>query len=396
MLLFDKERINYNYSCCQQCGACEAVCPKSAITMELLTDGTHRVIINDEKCIRCKRCVNVCPANKEEIYDNYFNEFKSKKYFLGYNANDEIRRASSSGGCCKTTIIESLRSGFSDGVYSLKQTGEYPFAEGEFYTRNNIPQYDDIPNSIYHSVMACRNVNKIQPCKRLLVIGTSCQLRAINTQLKDKADEVVRICIFCKQQKTLDSTRFLAKVMGTRLLGNMKKVPHYRGEGWPGIVRVNESGLPYSRAAQIPFGRRLWSVSGCDVCGDSFGIHAEADLTLMDPWEIRKPNNLGETLVVVHTALGGKLLKECNALILEPKTYSEVKPALSLKDVWRKQVTEPVFRGNVCDKLYVRAVHAELKQRKWLRIIVEKLPRLPVVFYRIFAKLPDLRNCILK
>lgn len=59
----------------------------------------------------------------------------------------------------------------------------------------------------------------------------------------------------------------------------------YRGNGWPGIVRVNESELSWNRAAQIPFGRRLWTIPGCNVCGDSFGTNVGADITLMDPWK---------------------------------------------------------------------------------------------------------------
>lgn len=39
-----------------------------------------------------------------------------------------------------------------DGVYSLRCSESYPFAEGGgFYTQDNIPQYEEIPNSIYHS-----------------------------------------------------------------------------------------------------------------------------------------------------------------------------------------------------------------------------------------------------
>ena len=67
MLSLKDNRINFDYPHCQQCGACEAVCPKQAISLEMLTDGTHRVMVDDDKCIRCKRCVNVCPANKKEV-----------------------------------------------------------------------------------------------------------------------------------------------------------------------------------------------------------------------------------------------------------------------------------------------------------------------------------------
>ena len=396
MLVFDNKKIVFDYSHCQQCGACEAVCPKGAITLVMRDDATHDVVVDDGKCIRCQRCVRVCPANREEDYKDYFDGFGGKRYLLGYNTDDKIRRESSSGGVCKTIVIESLKNGLADGAYTLRRTVEFPFAEGVFYTKDNVPDFDDIPNSVYHSVMTCQNINKLKHCMRLIVVGTSCQLRAMNAALKGKADEIIRVCIFCKQQKTLSSTRFLAKMIGTNVPGNRKIFVRYRGLGWPGIVRVNEAKLPWNRAASLPFGRRLWTVPGCNVCGDPFGTNAGADISLMDPWTIRQPNDLGETLITVHTGRGMELL-QIAAIRLEPKKFEEVKPALDLPDIWRKQQLVPFFRGEECNAIVRKAGKAEVRQRKFLRSLVETLPRMPLLFYRVLCHFwPDLRNRILK
>ena len=71
----------------------------------------------------------------------------------------------------KTLIIDSLKNGMVDGAYSLKCTDSFPFAQGEFYTREHIPSFGDMPNSVYHSVMACTEIDRIQPCKRLMLVG---------------------------------------------------------------------------------------------------------------------------------------------------------------------------------------------------------------------------------
>ncbi len=396
MLTFENNKITYDYSQCQQCGVCEAVCPKQAITMTFRKDGTHEVNVDEDKCIKCQKCVRCCPANKEMTDEDYLGRLRHKRYFLGYNKDKAIRRAASSGGVCRTLIINSLRQGLVDGVYTLRRLDTYPSGEGAFFTKDNIPGFDDLANSVYHSVMIGTNIKAVQPCNRLMIVGTSCQLRALETALKGKYKELVKVCIFCKQQKTLDSTCFLAKAMGTKVPENLNFSTRYRGEGWPGTVRVREAELPYARAAQLPFGRRLWTVPGCDVCGDPFGMECGADITLMDPWIIQRANDLGETLVTVHTDQGMELLRLCHDITLESQTYEEVKPALGLSDVWRKRMLVPYFRGKEVPSTIRKGAKAELLQRRWLRTLAERLPRLPIICYRVMAHFPDLRNNILE
>lgn len=387
--------IKYDYGKCQQCGACLSVCPVAALSARRLGNGLSEIVVDDATCIRCGRCVRVCPAGKESGFNGYFDGVPQRGYAFGYNADDAVRAASSSGGACKTLIIESLRQGLVDGVYTLRKTEEYPHACGEFYTRENIPGYDDIPNSVYHSVMQCRELTRVRRVDRLMIVGTSCQLRALEPALKGKYKTLIKVCIFCKQQKTLDSTRFLAKAMGTRVPENLKFSTRYRGEGWPGIVRVREAALPWNRAAQLPFGRRLWTVPGCNVCGDPFGWEAGADISLMDPWIIRQPNALGETLMVVNTPEGRSLVDSVPSLVVEEKRYDEIAPALGVRDIKRKQALVPYFRGCKCSMRIKAAGRAEQFQRWCLRGVATLLPRMPIIFYRCLCRLPDLRNIIL-
>lgn len=46
---------------CCGCTACYAICPKNAITMEPDEEGFLYPDIDEEKCVRCYQCLNVCP-----------------------------------------------------------------------------------------------------------------------------------------------------------------------------------------------------------------------------------------------------------------------------------------------------------------------------------------------
>ena len=116
----------------------------------------------------------------------------------------------------------------------------------------------------------------------------------------------------------------------------------------------------------------------------------------MDPWSIKYNNDYGETLVTVLTEKGFNLLKSIPQLELVDSSYDEVKPALNFPDIRRKQLLIPYFKKDKCSIKIRLAGHLECFQRHLLRQIVTVLPKLPIIVYRIIARMPDMRNLILK
>ena len=83
MLFINSGKIQYKYQYCQQCGICKIVCPKNAISFTQLKSALHEIHIDTNKCILCKKCVNICPANKKIDYEHYFDNFSKKKFQKG-------------------------------------------------------------------------------------------------------------------------------------------------------------------------------------------------------------------------------------------------------------------------------------------------------------------------
>lgn len=50
---------------CCGCTACYVVCPQGAISMVGDEEGFRYPLIDIEKCIRCYKCVKVCPVKEE-------------------------------------------------------------------------------------------------------------------------------------------------------------------------------------------------------------------------------------------------------------------------------------------------------------------------------------------
>jgi len=49
---------------CTHCGACVAVCPAQAFTVD---PETRKVLFNDERCVLCGLCVKACPPRAMNI-----------------------------------------------------------------------------------------------------------------------------------------------------------------------------------------------------------------------------------------------------------------------------------------------------------------------------------------
>lgn len=50
---------------CCGCSACYAICSQDAISMVTDEEGFLYPIIDEKKCIRCRRCLSACPLKKE-------------------------------------------------------------------------------------------------------------------------------------------------------------------------------------------------------------------------------------------------------------------------------------------------------------------------------------------
>ena len=65
---------------CFGCTACYTVCPVQAITMEIDERGFAVPIVNEDLCVKCDTCKNVCPAIIESASDSFVPQVYAVKH----------------------------------------------------------------------------------------------------------------------------------------------------------------------------------------------------------------------------------------------------------------------------------------------------------------------------
>ena len=90
---------------CCGCSACEDACPQKAITMQMDKEGFYYPKIQRKLCVKCGGCENVCPWRGEE------NKEELQRFFAVQAKNDDLRRASTSGGVCPVLAEHILQRG---------------------------------------------------------------------------------------------------------------------------------------------------------------------------------------------------------------------------------------------------------------------------------------------
>ena len=93
---------------CSGCGACAAVCPKSAIRLESDGAGFLAAKVDDSLCVDCGLCRNVCSRFDPEIRGT---DLRQAALYAVQSADPETVFRCSSGGLAHELALETLRSG---------------------------------------------------------------------------------------------------------------------------------------------------------------------------------------------------------------------------------------------------------------------------------------------
>ena len=187
MLLYERKE-----ECCG-CTACMSICPKQAITMISDEEGFLYPSINQELCIECDLCKQVCPFS-----DNYrtSGNYDQPLVYAAKHKDDKVRMNSSSGGMF-TAISDYILdndgviygAAFDENLVVRHQKAETAEDRNKFrgskYVQSNL-------NGIFGDIK-----NELKKGRTVLFTGTPCQNAGLRAFLNKSYDNLYLCDIVC-------------------------------------------------------------------------------------------------------------------------------------------------------------------------------------------------------
>ncbi len=321
------------YLCCS-CGACEYVCPESAIHFEETTGGHIFPVINDELCTECGKCLRSCAGITLAVElpeDPFAGEVLG--CWVGKATDEAVYNGSQSGGGVTAILLSLLAEGVIEGAVTVGMgsgTPPRPFSRIA-RTRDEILAAQ---GSKYCPAPILTSLKDLtERSGPVAMVGLACQLHGLHNlfrefpELRTKVSPVIGLV--CDRVMTTAAIDYLLWKTGMEWKDPVTfEFRSKRWRGYPGDIRVSREGsdetfLPAEERMKI---KDYFTPARCRLCFDKMNVLA--DVTMGDPWGVPTSDSRpGESVVIARTAAGSDIVKrtiEGGHLIVRDISYDQV------------------------------------------------------------------------
>lgn len=296
---------------CTGCGACYNICPKDAIHMEPNPQGFLYPMIDEEICIHCKKCEQVCPKLGTDIQN------AQEPDCYAARAKDDVRAVSSSGGMFTVLARWILAQG--GVVCGAAMEEDYKV---HHICINDEEGLEKLRKSKYvqsNTEYIYREIaGYLKEGRKVLFTGCPCQVAGARKYFGKSEENIYYVDILCHGTPSVQMWQdYLYENFDVEKIASIdfrnKKI------GWraDSIVIDWKDGtsqtFPVAKSAyEEGFQHNISLRDGCEEC-EFAGHQRQGDLTIGDFWGISRyqkelNDGKGTSVVLVNNAVGQQIL----------------------------------------------------------------------------------------
>lgn len=329
---------------CTGCAVCHDVCPQGCITMDD-DKGLHWYpFIDREKCIKCGKCLRVCPA----LNDTLTCDFK-QKFYASWSSDPSERKQGTSGGVGTALSRYALSQG-----WMVVGAG---FDEQWVLNHKIISNAAELVNLRGSKYLQSKTTDTYKQVEQLVLsgkhvffIGTPCQIEALKRIIPlDKHGQITTCGIIChgvnSSRVWKDFVHYIEKRHGSGLeYYNFRSKVNGWGENSRGGKRLYVEYKLKSRKKHVEpawknlfhhwFGLHLIMRECCFSCKYRV-MQRNSDITIGDFWGLNKilpelkNTDDGVSVAIASTPHGQEIIEKCDALNLIPTNENKTPKVLA-------------------------------------------------------------------
>lgn len=300
---------------CTGCGACVSLCPGKCISMKQDAQGFFVPEIDNDQCVDCGKCGEVCHALKEH------KDIVDETAFSAVWAKEKDARFSGSSGGVFGLLADAV---MSEGgvVFGAAFSEDY---KGLAHKSTDAVPLEKLKKSKYfesETGFAIADIlDELKKDRWVLFCGTPCQAMGVRSALGEEYDKLIVCDFLCHgvpSQKAYK--KYISDV--ERKFGKKVRSVSFRSKklGWKTYCMYIEfeDGSKYLKTgAEDPFLKMFFGNIGLRACCYECNRPREskADITLGDFWGVTQIKDFPDTdegisLVGVHTPKGQKWMEK--------------------------------------------------------------------------------------
>jgi coenzyme F420-reducing hydrogenase beta subunit len=286
---------------CYGCGACAKVCPVQAVEMKENQKGFLNPVIDENKCVNCNKCVEVCRRKSDfHIFnDTYIAKLKDEDSMLQSQSGGAFIAIANSvlerGGVVYGAVINEQ---FEAEHIRATNRSEVDKMRGSKYVQSNLKDvYCQVERDLTDNVV--------------LFSGTPCQVAGLNKYLNyrnSNTDNLYTVDLVCHGVPSVRLWRDLIRYYEEKYKDKVTKVvfcDKYRGLGRPHFNFCIKKKLISDGYHRQLFYTNLALRESCYVC-EYAKSERVSDFTIADAWGVKENNpeffdSGGVSLFIMHT-----------------------------------------------------------------------------------------------
>lgn len=289
-------------------------------------DGFYRPMVDNEKCLDCGRCLDICSfENTGRGNDNF-----PITAFSAWSKDDSTRSRSTSGGF----IYELSRSLIGKGYKVLCVRFNCENNKAEYYLAENEESLLSGIGSKYAQATRFEVLKDIDFSQKYLIVATPCTISSLRRYLPEvKRRNFVLVDFFCHG---IPSYNLLDKYIEhvEDKIGDIRDFKFRCDDfGWQESTTIKAAGKNGTYLSPMSKGDAFFKMFLRDrclapCCYDSCrfkGQNSDADIRVGDFWGSKySKSQKGINAVVVFTPIGQKAIDECDGIVINGESIDDI------------------------------------------------------------------------